>query len=87
MSKVKYIIFCFLFFILIKNTETIQPKENNDQNDFPEKDKRFPQRKPGFRSHHEGRGIRRSRCEDPLFPGPRHLQNAKRHRRSHRIRQ
>ena len=46
MSKVKYIIFCFLFFILIKNTETIQPKENNDQNDFPEKDKRFPQRKP-----------------------------------------
>ena len=46
MSKVKYIIFCFLFFILIKNTETIQPKENNDHNDFPEKDKRFPQRKP-----------------------------------------
>ena len=46
MSKVKYIIFCFLFFILIKNTETIQPKENNVQNDFPEKDKRFPQRKP-----------------------------------------
>ena len=46
MSKVKYIIFCFLFFILIKNTETIQPKENNDQNNFPEKDKRFPPRKP-----------------------------------------
>ena len=46
MSKVKYIIFCFLFFILIKNTETIQPKENNDKKDFPEKDKRFPPRKP-----------------------------------------
>ena len=46
MSKLKYIIICFLLFILIKNTESIEPKENNDKKNYPERDKRFPPRKP-----------------------------------------
>ena len=46
MSKLKYIIICFLLFILTKNTESIEPKENNDKKNYPERDKRFPPRKP-----------------------------------------